>query len=33
MKAIRGLSVSKCIEFDVVVNKNNVEIYHPPAPK
>jgi glucan phosphoethanolaminetransferase (alkaline phosphatase superfamily) len=30
-KAIRGLSVTNCLEFDVVVNNNDIDIYHPPA--
>ena len=32
-KAIRGLSVTNCLEFDVMVNNQDVDIYHPPAKK
>ena len=32
-KAIRGLSITNCLEFDVMVNNQDVDIYHPPAKK
>lgn len=31
-KALRGAAVAKCIEFDLIVNDNSLEIHHPPAP-
>ena len=30
-KAIRGLSVTDCLEIDLVINGSDLDIYHPPA--